>query len=146
MCLRLSQIIKTLIVKTTSMVYWWAPGDSKPHPWCIGEPQVIQNKDYEIGICCFPTRHAALRMKSNEWLARNQNNVSEWSYMPHAGLFQWTSTYKSNSVSWSSTKRTSSSFHQNLTCSRRDIVEKSFMLCFYLTFMCSELWDWESVS
>ena len=37
--------------------------------------------DYKIGICCFSAKHAALRRKSKDWLARNQNNVSEWSDM-----------------------------------------------------------------
>ena len=40
-----------------------------------------QTKDYKIGICCFSAKHAALRSKSKDWLARNQNNVSEWSNM-----------------------------------------------------------------
>ena len=35
-----------------------------------------QTKDYEIGICCFYAKHAALRSKSKDWLARNKNNVS----------------------------------------------------------------------
>jgi hypothetical protein len=48
-----------------------------------------QAKDYKIGICCFSAKHAALRRKSKEWLARNQNNVSEWSDMSTRGvLFQ----------------------------------------------------------
>jgi hypothetical protein len=34
-----------------------------------------QTKDYEIGICCFSTKHAALRSKNKDWLSRNQNNV-----------------------------------------------------------------------
>ena len=42
------------------------------------EPQSGQTKDYEIGICCFSAKHAALRRKSKDWLALNQNNVSEW--------------------------------------------------------------------
>ena len=45
------------------------------------EPRSGQTKDYEIGICCFSAKHAALRRKSKDWLARNQNNVSEWSDM-----------------------------------------------------------------
>jgi hypothetical protein len=45
------------------------------------EPRSGQTKDYKIGICCFSTKHAALRRKSKDWLARNQNNVSEWSDM-----------------------------------------------------------------
>jgi outer membrane protease len=54
-----------------------------------------QTKDYEIGICCFSTKHAALRRKDYDWLARNQNNVSEWSDMSTCGLlFQWATTVK----------------------------------------------------
>jgi hypothetical protein len=45
------------------------------------EPWSGQVKDYEIGICCFSVKHAALRRKSKDWLARYQNNVSEWSDM-----------------------------------------------------------------
>ena len=59
------------------------------------EPRSGQTKDYEIGICCFSAKHAALRRKSTYWLARNQNNVSEWSDMFTRGLlFQWASTIK----------------------------------------------------
>jgi hypothetical protein len=42
------------------------------------ETKPNQTKDYKIGICCFSAKHAALRRKSKYWLARNQNNVSEW--------------------------------------------------------------------
>jgi hypothetical protein len=45
------------------------------------EPRSGQAKDYKIGICCFSTKHAALRRKSKDWLSRNQDNVSEWSDM-----------------------------------------------------------------
>ena len=38
-----------------------------------------QTKEYKIGICCFSAKNAALRRKSKDWLARNQNNVSKWS-------------------------------------------------------------------
>ena len=48
-----------------------------------------QTKDYKIGVCCFFTKHAALRRKSKDWLARNQNNVSEWGNISiHGLLFQ----------------------------------------------------------
>jgi hypothetical protein len=30
-------------------------------------------KDYKIGICCFSAKHAALRRKSKECLARNEH-------------------------------------------------------------------------
>jgi hypothetical protein len=84
-----------------------------------------QTKDHEIGMCCFSAKHAALRKKSKYWFVRNQNNVSEWTDMStHWLLVQWTSTIKSNSACWSSTKRTSSSSHWSLTCSRHDIDEK----------------------
>jgi len=45
------------------------------------EPRSGQTKDFNIGICCFSARHAALRRKSKDWLDWNQNNVSEWSDM-----------------------------------------------------------------
>jgi hypothetical protein len=46
-------------------------------------------------ICCFSAKHAALRSKSKDWLAQNQNNVSEWSDMSTRRLlFQWVSTTK----------------------------------------------------
>ena len=45
------------------------------------EPQSGQTKDYNIGIFRFSANHTALRSQSKDWLARNQNNVSEWSDM-----------------------------------------------------------------
>ena len=45
-----------------------------------------QTKDYKISICCFFAKQAALRIKSKDWLARNQYNVSEWSDMSTRGL------------------------------------------------------------
>ena len=36
---------------------------------------VGQTKDSKIGICCFSAKRAALRRKSKDWLAWNQNNV-----------------------------------------------------------------------
>jgi hypothetical protein len=45
-----------------------------------------QTKDYETGMCYFSAKHPALRRKSKDWLARNQNNVSEWDDMSTRGL------------------------------------------------------------
>jgi hypothetical protein len=42
------------------------------------EPRSGQTKDGKIGICCVPAKHAVLRRKSKDWLARNQDNMSEW--------------------------------------------------------------------
>ena len=53
------------------------------------EPRSGQNKEYKIGICCFSADHLALRSKSKDWLAQNQNNVSAWSDISTCGmLFQ----------------------------------------------------------
>jgi hypothetical protein len=41
---------------------------------------------YEIGISCFPAKHAALRRKIKDGLARNHDNVSEWGDMSIRGL------------------------------------------------------------
>jgi hypothetical protein len=45
-----------------------------------------ETKDYKIGICCFSAKQAELRSKNKDWLARNQNNVSEWSDILIRGL------------------------------------------------------------
>jgi hypothetical protein len=59
------------------------------------EPRSGQTKDYKIGICCFSTKHTALRRKSKDWFTLNQNNMSKWSDMSTRGLlFQRASTIK----------------------------------------------------
>ena len=48
-----------------------------------------QTKDYKIGICCFFAEHASIMRRSTDWLARNQDNVSEWGIMSTCSqLFQ----------------------------------------------------------
>ena len=50
------------------------------------EPRSGQTKNYKIGICCFSTKQAALRSRSKDWLAQNQNNVFGLSNMSsHSG-------------------------------------------------------------
>jgi hypothetical protein len=44
--------------------------------YCGFEPWLGQTKDYKIGICSLSFKYKALRRKSKDWLARNQNNVS----------------------------------------------------------------------
>ena len=36
-----------------------------------------QTKTLKNDICCFFAKHAAVRRKSKDWLARNQDNVFE---------------------------------------------------------------------
>jgi hypothetical protein len=36
-----------------------------------------QNKVFKIGICCFSAKYALIRRKSKDWLAWNQDNMSE---------------------------------------------------------------------
>jgi len=53
------------------------------------EPLSGQTKDYKIGICCSSAKYVAFRRKTKDWLARNQDNVSEWGDMSiHGLLFQ----------------------------------------------------------
>jgi hypothetical protein len=54
---------------------------------CGFESRSSQTNDYKNGICCFSAKHAALRKKSKDWSARNQNNVSEWSDICSCGMF-----------------------------------------------------------
>jgi len=42
----------------------------------FGQARSGRTKDYKIGICCFSTKQTAVRSKSKDLLARNQNNVS----------------------------------------------------------------------
>ena len=53
---------------------------------CGFEPRSGQTKVYEIGICCFSGKYAALRRKSKDWLARNHDNVSKVGDMSIRGL------------------------------------------------------------
>jgi hypothetical protein len=53
------------------------------------EPWLCQTKDYKIGICCFSAKHAALRRKSKDWLALNQDDMSEWSDMSIIFVYMW---------------------------------------------------------
>jgi len=50
------------------------------------EPRSGQIKDYKNGIWCFSAKHAALRRKRKDWLARYQDNVSEWGDISIRGL------------------------------------------------------------
>jgi hypothetical protein len=45
-----------------------------------------QTKVYKTDICYISANHAALRSKSKDFLARYQDNVSEWSYMSNRTL------------------------------------------------------------
>ena len=45
------------------------------------ETRCGKTKDYKIGVCCLSAKHTALRRKSKDWFARNQDNVSEWGVM-----------------------------------------------------------------
>jgi signal peptidase I len=61
----------------------------------------VQTKDYKIGICCFSTKHAALRRKSIVWLVQNRDNVSEWGDMSiHRLLFQCVRFLLKNFLKW----------------------------------------------
>ena len=45
-----------------------------------------QTKDYQLVFVAYDAKHADLRRKSKDLLARNQDNVSEWSNMYIRGL------------------------------------------------------------
>ena len=54
-----------------------------------------QTKDYNIGICCFSAKQATLRRKSQDYLSRNQDNVSEWGDMSIKFVFSELALLKS---------------------------------------------------
>jgi hypothetical protein len=45
---------------------------------CVFEPRLDQTRDYKIDICFLSAKHTALRRKSKDWLAQNQENMFEW--------------------------------------------------------------------
>jgi hypothetical protein len=59
----------------------------------VFESRSGQTKDYNIGIFCFPAKHAALRNKNTDWVAWNQENVSEWDDMSIRGRFFQCATF-----------------------------------------------------
>ena len=50
--------------------------------WFIGF-SLGQATDFKIGICYFCAKRIVLGSRSKDWLARSQDNVSEWSNMLH---------------------------------------------------------------
>ena len=55
----------------------------------VGPNQKLKKKC----ICCFVAKNTVFRSKSKEWLAHNQNNLSEWSDTSTRGLlFPWANT------------------------------------------------------
>jgi hypothetical protein len=61
------------------------------------EALLDQTKDYKIGICYLSAKHAALRRKNKNWLARNQDNVSREATCLSAGCcFGELTLYKSS--------------------------------------------------
>jgi hypothetical protein len=58
-------------------------------------PGRVKPKTIKLAFIAFFAKHAALRRKSKDWMARYQNNVYECSDMStHWLLFQWPSTIK----------------------------------------------------
>ena len=49
-------------------------------------PGHVKPKIIKLVICYFSAMHAELRRRSKNWLARNQDNVFEWSDMSIRGL------------------------------------------------------------
>ena len=52
----------------------------------VFKPRSGKTKDCRIGMCCFSAKYGALRRKSKDWLAWNQDNVSKWGDMSICGL------------------------------------------------------------
>ena len=49
------------------------------------KPSASQTTNYKIGICCFSSKHSALRSNSKDWLV--YQDVSEWSDISTGELF-----------------------------------------------------------
>jgi hypothetical protein len=83
---------------------------------CGFDPWSDQTKDYEIGICCFSAKHAALRSKSHM--------STYWM------LFQWASKIKNSTKRVGLVHKGDIMFSSsNGTHSRHDMAEKLFTWC-----------------
>ena len=68
--------VKVVYLIDTYVVYWLTYHSSTVKSLGLSD----QTKYYNIGICCFSAKQAlSWRNKSLQGLARNQNDVSEWS-------------------------------------------------------------------
>ena len=56
------------------------------------ERQSDQTKDYKNWYMLIFEKHPSIKSKSKDVLARNKDNVSEWSHMSSHSLLQWAST------------------------------------------------------
>jgi hypothetical protein len=82
-----------------------------------------QTKAYKIGICCFSTKHAALRRKEkNDWLRIRIMFLSGVTCLSADCCFSELALYKWNQVCWKS--RLCHHLIENVTCSHHDIAEK----------------------
>ena len=93
--------------KTTYGLYVHTTRAENPHRWRNGQCARIecgrswvresrsgQTKDYQLAFVAYITKHADIRRKSKDWLARNQDNMSEWSDMYIRGLLFVSQHYK----------------------------------------------------
>ena len=55
------------------------PKDTWSEVYCRFESHRVQTKDYDVGICFLSIKNAALRIRSKDYMADNQYNVSELS-------------------------------------------------------------------
>ena len=84
-------------------------------------------KDYAIGICCLSAQHTNLRGRATTcWLGFWWMCSSGTTCLPTDCYVSELTLHESNSTCWSSKRRTSSSSHQIVACSRRDIAEISY--------------------
>ena len=91
---------------------------NSPMSQLFSSPDWVKQKTIKIGICCFSAKHATLRRKNKDWMALNQDNLSEWSDMSIHCCFSELELYICNYACWSNE-------HWKLTCSRHAIAKNN---------------------
>ena len=89
----------SIITFDFSTLYTTIPNSMPKDTWsevdCRFESHRVQTKDYDVGICFLSINNEALRIRSKDYMAENQYNVSELNDMSTRWLlFQWASTIK----------------------------------------------------
>jgi hypothetical protein len=71
----------SIITFDFSTLYTTIPNSMPKDTWsevdCRFESHRVQTKDYDVGICFLSINNEALRIRSKDYMAENQYNVSE---------------------------------------------------------------------
>ena len=111
---------------------------------CFGTFVIIkeaQAKDYKNSICCFSAKRTVLRSESKDWLARNQDNVSECMICIFMDCcFSEVELYKTRNVTYSHHALTNKMLTQLLDMNVSHVIKQlQYLFNFQVSFLSVKL-------